>query len=173
MFMTRDVQTTRKISGIVGLLVALFVTVGLSACGGAGVEEVIVRHGPVPAPKIIAAGDGAPAVGDVRLFHFAAETTDGQPVLIDWIMTTTAVDAPAVNVESRINIGTFSFGDHNNQIVIEGVALYPTSGAVLEVSDEARRVIVGGSGRYAGIGGEVVSVQLDDGSWEHLFRISK
>jgi hypothetical protein len=88
-------------------------------------------------------------------------------------MTTTAVDAPAANVESRINTGTFSFGDHNNQIVIEGVALYPAAGAVLEISDEARRVIVGGSGRYAGVRGEVVSVQLDDGSWEHRFLLVK
>jgi hypothetical protein len=151
----------------------LCVTLGLVACGGDAVEEVIVRHGPVPTPEILAAGDGVPAVGDTRLFHFEAQTADGQPVLIDWIMTTTAVDAPAAKVESRINTGTFSFGDHNNQIVIKGVALYPAAGAVLEVSDEVRRVIVGGSGRFAGISGELVSVQLNDGSWEHRFRILK
>jgi hypothetical protein len=169
--MNRSSMPAPRISGVAGLFLALLVTLGVAACSNDDVDEIIVRHGPVPSPTILAAGDGSSAVGDTRLFHFSAQTDDGQLVLIDWIMTTTAVDEPATGVESRINTGTFSFGDHNNQIVIEGVALYPGTGAVLEVADEVRRVIVGGSGRFAGIGGEVVSVQFEDGSWEHLFRI--
>jgi hypothetical protein len=171
--MNRSEMSRPKIFGVTGVLFALLVTLGLAACSGDEVEEVIVRHGAVPAPSVIGAGEGSPAVGDMRLFHFPAQTSDGQSVLIDWIMTTTAVDEPSLNVESRVNTGTFSFGDHNNQIVIEGVALYPTAGAVLEIADQVRRAIVGGSGRFAGASGEVVSVQFDDGSWEHQFRIIK
>jgi hypothetical protein len=161
----------RKIPKFPALVLVVAVALGLSACTGDDVEEITVRHGPVPAPTLLNAGDGSSAVGETRLFHFPAQSDDGQLVLVDWIMTTTAVDEPAPNVESRINTGTFSFGDHNNQIVLEGVALYPDEGAVLEVADEVRRVIVGGSGRFAGISGEIVSVQAADGSWEHLFRI--
>lgn len=170
--MNRFTTTVRRLPRIPALLLVLTATIGLSACSSDDVTEIIVRHGPVPAPTLIAAGDGGSTVGDTRLFHFPAESDDGQEVLVDWIMTTTAVDAPAPKVESRINTGTFSFGDHNNQIVIEGVALYPGEGAVLEVADEVRRVVVGGSGRFAGVSGEIISVQADDGSWVHRFLLS-
>jgi hypothetical protein len=167
--MSLTFSSTRRT--ILGIALGSAALLGVAACGGDEVQEITVLHGPVPAPTVLAAGDGAPAVGDTRVFHFTGETSDGVPVLVDWIMTTTAVDTPEVDVESRINTATFSFDDHNNQIVIEGVALYPTNGAILAVAEEVRRVIVGGSGRYAGVHGEVVSVQADDGSWEHRFLI--
>jgi hypothetical protein len=157
----------------VGLVIGATALIGVVACGGEEVQQITVVHGPVPAPTVLAAGEDAPAVGDIRLFHFTGTSSDGDAVLIDWIMTTTAVGAPTADVESRINTGTFSFGDHNNQIVIEGVALYPSAGAILEVAEEVRRVIVGGSGRFAGVRGEVVSVQAADGSWEHRFLLVK
>lgn len=143
----------------------------LMACSDDAPSTLIVRHGVVPAPTLIDSGDPGPSPGDVRIFHFDAETSDGEPVVTNWVMTTTAVDSPASGVESRVATGVFAFGDGtDDQILLEGVAFYPGNGATLKVSKTALRAIVGGSGRYAGVTGDVASTQFEDGTWEHVFR---
>lgn len=141
------------------------------ACAEDARSTLIVRHGVVPAPTVIDTGEPGPSAGDTRIFHFDAETSDGEAVVTNWVMTTTAVDSPASGVESRVATGVFAFGDGtDDQILLEGVAFYPGEGATLKVSNTALRAIVGGSGRYAGVTGDVASTQFEDGTWEHVFR---
>jgi hypothetical protein len=42
---------------------------------------------------------------------------------------------------------------------------------VIETASSIERVIVGGTGVFAGATGSVRSVHLDDDSWEHVFTI--
>ena len=62
-------------------------------------------------------------------------------------------------------------GTTGDQLILEGVALYPGEGATLKVSSSTIRSIIGGSGKYAGASGWVESIHHDDGTWEHLFHI--
>lgn len=155
-------------------LVAMFALV-LAACGSAATatSEITVLHPPVPEPTLLAVNAGESSVGDVRIFHFDGETDTGDPVTIDWIMTTTAIDAPEVGVETRSSSASLSFGSHNDQLIVEGIALYPGAGSVLAVADSSQRAIVGGSGRFAGATGEIVSTRLDDGSWRHEITLDR
>jgi hypothetical protein len=141
--------------------------------GVANAETTLtITHPEVPAPTLIDQGAPGESVGDVRLWHVEAQVDDGSKVWVDWIMTTTGVDAPTEGVDSRISTGTFSLSaDPVSQIILQGVARYPRDDATLKFSSPAVRVISGGSGRFAGARGWVESIHHEDGSWKHVFHV--
>jgi hypothetical protein len=153
----------------VSLSVVLAVVVG-AGCAGDDVRTVVVRHPAVPAPTLLDLGDEGPSVGDIRIWHFDAVADDGGEVRTDWTMVTTAVDTPEPGLETRMSKAVFTFGG-GDFLVLEGVAPYPASGAVLAEETTTIRVIIGGTGRFDGAGGSVESTRLADGTWEHVFRI--
>jgi hypothetical protein len=149
-----------------GLLVGL----ALAGCSSNDADTVTVVHPPVPAPTVLAVEEGTSSVGDVRLWNFDGTTADGDAVIMDWIMTTTAVGVPGDGLETRFTTGVFSFDD-GDQLILEGVAHYPSAGSTLEVSASTERAIVGGTGAYAGARGSVESIHFDDDTWEHIFTL--
>lgn len=154
-------------------LVTLVAVTGLvgAGCGGSDSSSTVtVLHPPVQAPTMIAREEGTSSVGDVRLWNFEGTTSDGEAVTMDWVMTTTAVGVPTDGLESRFAIGVFTFDD-GDQLILEGVASYPTAGSVIETASSIERVVVGGTGRFAGATGSVESTHLDDDSWEHVFTL--
>lgn len=157
-----------------GLGNRLLVVAALTVPGGAAQAQsiVTVTHPEVPVPTLIDLGETGESVGDMRLWHFDGEADDGGEVRIDWVMTTTGVDVPEKGLDSRISTGVFSVGTGTeNQLILEGVAYYPGKGSTMEVSTSAVRVVVGGSGRFAGARGSVVSTHRDDGTWTHVFHL--
>lgn len=136
-------------------------------------ESVItVTHPEVPAPTLLDHGAKGQSIGDVRLWHFKAKTSGGAEVVTDWIMTTTSVSDEAGGMESRMTSAVFSFSSGlKDQIIIQGVALYPSQKATLVESSPTARAITGGTGKYAGVGGWVESTHLADGSWQHVLRL--
>ena len=151
---------------------ALVLATALTAFAGAAhADTLTITHPPVPTPTLVDVGEAGESPGDVRIFHFGAETADGTDVVVDWVMTTTAIDAPETGVDSRLNYGVFSVGDTTNQIVLHGVALYPRAGATLKAASTAVRVVTGGSGRFAGARGWVESTHHDDDTWTHVFHL--
>lgn len=155
--------------------IAVGLIVAVAGCsddeGSDSSRTVTVTHPEVEPPTYIDNGDEGPSVGDVRLFHFDGVADDDSVVGTDWVMTTTAVDSPEVGVQVRVVTGVFSFGTDGDQLILEGVALYPGEGATLKVSSSTIRSIIGGSGKYAGASGWVESIHHDDGTWEHVFHI--
>jgi hypothetical protein len=135
--------------------------------------NVVVYHGPTAAPTYIDNGLPGDSPGDQRIFHFEGETGDGRGVVMDWIMTTTGMDTAEGGAESRVTLGVFSFtGADIDQLMLEGVGLYPGSGDTFVPDAELVRGIIGGTGRFKGARGEVLSTHLADGSWTHEFRFS-
>ena len=161
----RPVPTSRF-----GRLIAASALAGavLIGCSGGGGDTLTVEHPPVPTPTVVTAGEGG--VGDIRLWNFDGTTTDGEAVTMDWVMTTTAVGVPSDGLETRFATGVFSFDD-GDQLILEGVAHYPSAGSTLEVSASTVRAIVGGTGAYAGASGSVESIHLDDDTWQHIFTL--
>lgn len=135
--------------------------------------NVVVYHGPTAPPTYIDNGLPGESPGDQRIFHFDGETGDGSAVVMDWIMTTTGLDTAEGGAESRVTLGVFSFtGADTDQLMLEGVGLYPGSADTFVPDAELRRAIIGGTGRFRGASGEVLSTHLADGSWTHEFRFS-
>jgi hypothetical protein len=161
----------------------------LSGCGGSEPEAtasaptdsltqvttITVTHPAVPAPTLIRQVEGASSVGDVRLWNFDGTTEDAETVTMDWIMTTTSVNVPEEGLETRFATGVFTFASTDNanvdQIILEGVAYYPTAGSVLESASSTVRAVVGGTGRFDGARGSVESIHLADDTWRHVFTL--
>ncbi len=132
--------------------------------------DIVVYHPPTPDPTYLDEGLPGDSVGDVRIFHFDGETEDGSPVVMEWIMTTTGLNTAQPGAESRVTLGVFSFtGFDQDQILLQGVGLYPSVADTFLPSSELVRAIVGGTGRFKGATGEVISIHLEDGSWMHAF----
>lgn len=132
--------------------------------------DLIVYHPPTEPPTYIDLGAPGDSVGDVRIFHFDAETEDGSPVVTEWIMTTTGIDTAGPGAESRVTLGVFSFTGYDlDQVLIEGVGLYPSESNTFVPDSMLTRAIIGGTGRFKGASGQLISVHLDDDSWMHIF----
>ena len=52
-----------------------------------------------------------------------------------------------------------------------GVSYYKESDRLLTIGEPATRAIVGGTGKYVGVDGEVTTVRNEDGSYTHTLRI--
>lgn len=152
----------RSLLPLVGL-----VAIGLTSCSSGTI--VVVEHGAVPAPAYVDAGDEGPSAGDQRVFHLTG-TSGETDVTMEFVMVTTAIDAPEKGVETRVSTGVFSFGG-NDTLLLEGVGLYPGEGATLKPLATLVRAIIGGTGKYAGASGIVVTEHLPDDTWTHTFNI--
>jgi hypothetical protein len=154
------------------ILKVIFVTLALFiSCLSLAQTKIIVTHPEVPPPTYLDHGKPGQSIGDVRLWHFPAKTDDGTNLTTDWIMTTTGIVSDK-GMEYRITSAVFSFDDGTkDQIVIQGVAKYPSAKATLEEHTNTRRAITGGTGKFGGVGGWIETEHLSDGSWRHILYI--
>jgi hypothetical protein len=151
------------------------VVASLAACSSgekAATAEttVTVHHAATPAPVYVDLGDSGPSVGDVRLFSYDATAADSQKVRVDVVMTTTGIVAGTAD-EYRDTRIIFSFANPADQLILEGVAVYPGANSVLKPATTTIRPLIGGSGAYAGATGWVDSTHNADGTWTHVFHI--
>ena len=136
-------------------------------------QKLTVLHGPTPEPTYLDMGEPGNSVGDMRIWHFAGKTGNGDSVVMDWNMTTTRADN-SEGIESRVTLGVFSFTDgYIDQVLIQGVGLYPGTESTFKPNSSLTRAIIGGTGKFKGAKGEIVSTHLADGTWRHVFLFSK
>lgn len=146
------------------LFISVLLVTGLSIAE----TRIVVTHPEIGSPTYIDHGKSGQSIGDIRIWQFDAKVNDGSAVTTDWILTTTGVDVDA-NSEYRMTSAVFSFGaGTKDQIVIQGIALYPSFKATLDQSVSTQRAITGGTGKFAGAGGWIESTHLPNGAgWEH------
>lgn len=132
------------------------------------VTEVAVTHGVVKATSTTGTG-----LGTVRTFFIPFEV-DGISSDEQYLSGTLTTLGEGVKGDQEIRGSnlTFVFGDEANQLVVGGISLYPAAGATLAIGEETVRPVIGGSGTYEGATGEVVSTNLGDEGWSHVFRIT-
>ena len=135
-------------------------------------NELTVLHDATPPPAYLDLGAPGDSVGDMRIWHFNGKTQDGTEVVMDWIMTTTGLTTAGAGVASRVTLGVFSFTEEDaDQILLQGVGLYPATDSTFKPASSLSRAIIGGSGKFARASGEVVSAHLEDGNWKHEFHL--
>jgi len=154
-------------------VLVLFAVLAAMQVRAENMADMVVTHGPAPKPTYVDNGSEGESAGDVRVWHFEGKTANDAVVTLDVIMTTTGLDTAGEGIESRITLGVFSFtGPATDQILVEGVGLYPGSAGTVKSHSELTRAIIGGTGKYKGARGEVVTVHKDDDTWEHIFKFS-
>jgi hypothetical protein len=128
---------------------------------------VTITHAPLAPTAVIGTGLGA-----VRTFYVPIRVNGkASPVsFLTATLTTTAVGL-ADNTELRASDLVFVVGREANQLVVGGTSRYPSDGGTLAAGQRTVRPVVGGSGIYDGARGSVVSVNLGERGWRHVFTI--
>jgi hypothetical protein len=109
--------------------------------------------------------------GDVTAFN-APVAKDGQPHG-SFLGTMTKVGSigDGWNIEREERMLTAVFDLPEGQISVLGVSYYKESDRLLTIGEPVTRAIVGGTGKYVGVDGEVTTVRNEDGSYTHTLRI--
>ncbi len=111
-------------------------------------------------------------IGAVRTFFIPiavnGKATNGQ--YLAGTLTTLNSAMPG-GQELRSSNLTFVFGAEKDQMVVGGISLYPQAGATLADGQTTVRPVVGGSGKYSGARGQVVSTNMGAQGWTHVFKV--
>lgn len=149
------------------LLIAGLVAAGSPAQAATEREVVRVYHEAVT--PIATSGSG---IGMVRTFFIPiavnGKARDGQ-YLVGTL--TTLAENVSDGQELRASNLTFVFGQEADQLVVGGVSLYPPAGATLAPGSRTVRPVIGGSGKYDGAVGQLISRNYGAQGWTHTFRI--
>lgn len=111
-------------------------------------------------------------IGTVRTFFIPiavnGTAADGQYLA----GTLTTLDTAMLGgQELRTSNLTYVFGAEKDQMVVGGVSLYPPAGATIAAGQTTIRPVVGGSGKYSGARGQVVSTNMGANGWTHVFKV--
>ena len=135
-------------------------------------QTMILTHGKAPTPAYIDLGTPGESVGDQRIWQFEAKSSDGESVVMDWLMVTMGGVDGAAGVERRMTTAVFSFSSSpSDTILVQGIGFYPATGATVKIDATLARAVIGGTGKYAGARGTLVTTHLDDGSWQHVVNL--
>ena len=160
-------------------LAALFASVLITACGAhssnQSTENFTVYE---DAPKMSLLDLGAPgnSLGDVYHFSAPLHSDRGGPVTGEVIGSKTLVKVATdanPNLERRATLLFFTFADRKDQIIAFGVADYTPSAPEFDAGQPAVRAILGGTGKYMGVRGQVISTRNADGSYTQVFTLLK
>jgi hypothetical protein len=120
-------------------------------------------------------GDTAHGHGDGMAFEAVLKDTAGTAVgeLLGWMVTVDIVDgdsANAVHITDRIGTMVFKFEDEN-KIIASGGTVYHKGEQVMKLGIAQKRAVVGGTGKYKGIKGEVTTTRNEDGTYTHVLDV--
>lgn len=170
-----DGQDVRRIALVVVALTAVGAfTPGIARTSSTKV--ITVAHGAVTAQnsQYIDLGTPGPSVGDMRTYYIPlTDPKSGKSIgFLTGTLTTVAVERPAAGVELRTADLVFVVGKISDQIVVGGVAAYAQSASSVATTSVVTRPVIGGSGKYAGARGWVVSTHFADNTWTHVFHLT-
>jgi len=152
--------------GVRGLLVVVFSLV-LVGCGSN--TETLVLTQDSAQPPVLTPLDLNPAGsnGDTTVFEVPVQI-DGEPAgsVVGSMMKVSGLGEGArMDREERMYSAVFVLP--NGQISVLGVSYYTESATLLPVGEPVTRAIVGGTGDYFGIKGEVATVHNSDDTYTH------
>jgi hypothetical protein len=122
-------------------------------------------------------GDSAHGHGDGTAFEAPLMDTSGVEVgeLLGWLVTVDILDGDSINPvfdTERIGTMVFNLGDEN-EIIAQGGMTYHKGEKQPKLGLAQKRVVVGGTGKYKGIKGEVTTTRNEDGSYLHVLDVKQ
>jgi hypothetical protein len=120
-------------------------------------------------------GDTAHGHGDGMAFEAVLKDTAGTAVgeVLGWMVTVDIVDGDSVNavhISDRIGTMVFKFEDEN-KIIASGGTVYHKGEQIMKLGIAQKRAVVGGTGKYKGIKGEVTTTRNEDGTYTHVLDV--
>jgi hypothetical protein len=128
------------------------------------------------APIILPVDVGTPgnSPGDAYYFHAPIHDRPGGPQTGELFGTKTLVKqgtAESPSTEQRATLLFFTFNDRRDQIVVAGVPDYPPNAPEFSSDTPVLRAVLGGTGRYNGVRGQLTSTRHPDGSYTQQFSL--
>ena len=160
-------------------LAALFASVLITACGAHSSNqssENFTVYEDTPKMSLLDLGAPGNSLGDVYHFSAPLHSERGGPVTGEVIGSKTLVKVATdanPNLERRATLLFFTFADRKDQIIAFGVADYTPSAPEFDAGQPAVRAILGGTGKYMGVRGQVISTRNADGSYTQVFTLLK
>lgn len=116
-----------------------------------------------------------PGYGDGMAFEALIKDTAGNNVgeVLGWLVTVDLMDGDSANpVFETDRIGTiiFNLGD-DNEIIAQGGTSYKMGEQQMNNGLPQKRAIIGGTGKYKGISGEVTTTRNEDGTYTHVLDV--
>ena len=157
---------------IIALATSLAVASMVAGCAPA--QETLTVEQPADAVVIETLQQNPDSnVGDELIFE-SPIVKDGEPFgnLIGTMTTVSPLDAGTrPGLEERLLSAVFDFPD--GQVSVLGVSYYDPEELLLSDGEEFVRAIVGGTGAYVGVSGEVATTRNADNSYTHVLRLMK
>jgi hypothetical protein len=108
--------------------------------------------------------------GDQYVFSGTLYAPNGRTIIggVRGTQTDIRIENGTVTVQGML---TYELGE-GNELVVGGLSEYPLKGTGLEKGETFRRPVLGGSGKFDGARGEVLSKQLPDGRYDQVFQLT-
>ena len=161
------VKITRFVlAAVLSLSLATVVAV---APASAADKPITVRVYHQAVTPIAVSGTG---IGAVRTY-FIPMAVDGKSADDQYLTGTLTTLDPAMpnGQELRSSNLTFVFGAEKDQMVVGGVSFFPPTGATIAIGQSTTRPVMGGSGKYSGARGQVISTNLGANGFTHTFKV--
>jgi hypothetical protein len=120
-------------------------------------------------------GDTAHGHGDGMAYEAILKDTAGTAVgeVLGWLITVDIMDGDSANpihITERIGTMVIKF-DEENKIIASGGTINSKGEQVMKLGIAQKRAIVGGTGKYKGIKGEVTTTRNEDGTYKHVLDV--
>jgi len=149
---------------------ALF-AVWLAVPAGAAERTTFKLHQDAPALAQIDVGGSGRSHGDMLAFEAALTAEDGTKGTMSGVLITVDLpDAAGDEFEDRIGQIAFDLGG-SDSLVVAGESVYSPDAAEMNPAQPQLRAVIGGTGRYIGARGQVMTTRNPDGSYEHAFEL--
>lgn len=165
-------STTRKSTTAVVLAITAVSAVALAGCGSSGPSDFTLTQAK-PDINQLDLGSKGSSHGDETHFE-AGLTKDGKDAgTVFGTLTTKGLateNGRPASIEIRRSELVFDLED--GDVMALGVSEYPAAGWKLKAEEPTTRAIIGGTGKYAGARGELVTTRNSDGTYDQEFKFS-
>jgi hypothetical protein len=160
---------------VVGL--ALLLLLGAACSSDKGETKIsltVYEDAPTLAPVDVGTPGNSP--GDAYYFFAHLRSQPGGAVTGELYGTKTLVK-PALpdkpDTEQRATTLYFTLANRQDQIVVAGVPDYPPNAPEFKANLPVLRAVLGGTGKYKGVRGELSSTRNPDSSYKQVFSLTK
>jgi hypothetical protein len=120
-------------------------------------------------------GDTSHGHGDGMAFEAVLKDTTGTEVgeVLGWMITVDVVDGDSTNpvhLTDRIGTMVLKF-DEENKIIATGGTSYKKGEQEMNIEIPQKRAIIGGTGKYKGIKGEITTIRNKEGKYKHILSV--
>ncbi|MEY3351410.1 MAG: hypothetical protein RIQ50_1521 [Bacteroidota bacterium] len=119
-------------------------------------------------------GDSSEGHGDGMAFEASLRDTAGNEVgeVLGWLITVDLLDGDSLNkIYKTDKFGSMVIKLGDDEIIAQGRTYYSQDQKLMKSGVPQRRAIVGGTGKYKGVTGQITTTRNEDGTYTHELEV--